>query len=106
MRGRDLRANERPSKKLHSMAQTDTQTHGHGDSMTNSAQWGRVGENACSWESFLDLVDKFSNVLIQCSRACYLSYPCQRYTHFTSCSILIERTLHCTVHYVFNTAQF
>ena len=24
--------------------QTDTQTHGHGDSMTNSAQWGRVGE--------------------------------------------------------------
>ena len=27
------------------MAQTDTQTHGHGDSMTNSAQWGRVGEN-------------------------------------------------------------
>ena len=27
-------------KKLHPMAQTD----GHGDSMTNSAQWGRVGE--------------------------------------------------------------
>ena len=31
------------------MAQTDTQTNrqtdGHGDSMTNSAQWGRVGEN-------------------------------------------------------------
>ena len=25
--------------------QTDRQTHGHGDSMTNSAQWGRVGEN-------------------------------------------------------------
>ena len=25
--------------------QTDTQTDGHGDSMTNSAQWGRVGEN-------------------------------------------------------------
>ena len=24
--------------------QTDTQTQGHGDSMTNSAQWGRVGE--------------------------------------------------------------
>ena len=39
---------------------TDRQTHGHGDSMTNSAQWGRVGENyatsldkknhATSWE--------------------------------------------------------
>ena len=27
------------------MKQTDTQTHGHGDSMTNSAQWGQVGEN-------------------------------------------------------------
>ena len=31
------------------MAQNHTQTHrhtdGHGDSMTNSAQWGRVGEN-------------------------------------------------------------
>ena len=25
--------------------QTDTHTDGHGDSMTNSAQWGRVGEN-------------------------------------------------------------
>ena len=25
--------------------QTDTYNHGHGDSMTNSAQWGRVGEN-------------------------------------------------------------
>ena len=24
---------------------TDTHLHGHGDSMTNSAQWGRVGEN-------------------------------------------------------------
>ena len=27
------------------MAQTDRHTHGHGDSMTNSAQWGRVVEN-------------------------------------------------------------
>ena len=25
--------------------QTDTQTDGHGDSMTNLAQWGRVAEN-------------------------------------------------------------
>ena len=25
--------------------QTEPQTDGHGDSMTNSAQWGRVGEN-------------------------------------------------------------
>ena len=30
------------------MAQTDTQTDGHGDSMTNSAQRGRVGENVGS----------------------------------------------------------
>ena len=30
-------------------AQTDRQTHGHGDSMTNSAQWGRVGENAVGY---------------------------------------------------------
>ena len=45
----DLRANERPWKKLHPMAQTYTQTdiltNGHGDSMTNSAQRGQVGEN-------------------------------------------------------------
>ena len=65
----DLRANERPRKKLHSMAQTDTQTHistdGHGDSMTNSAQWGRVGENVRSlalmvWDlwCFEDLEEK------------------------------------------------
>ena len=26
------------------MAQTDRHTDGHGNSMTNSAQWGRVGE--------------------------------------------------------------
>ena len=26
------------------MAQTHRQTHRHGDSMTNLAQWGRVGE--------------------------------------------------------------
>ena len=25
--------------------QTDRQTHKHGDSMTNLASWGRVGEN-------------------------------------------------------------
>ena len=29
----------------HTDKQTDTQTDRHGDSMTNSAQWGRVGEN-------------------------------------------------------------
>ena len=42
-----MRANERP-KKMHPMAQTDKQTdrqtNGHGDSMTNSAQWGQVSE--------------------------------------------------------------
>ena len=27
------------------MAQTYRHSHGHGDSMTNSAQWGRFGEN-------------------------------------------------------------
>ena len=27
---------------------TDTQTDGHGDSMTNSAQWGQVGEKLCN----------------------------------------------------------
>ena len=26
------------------MAQTDRQTDGHGDLLTNSTQWGRVGE--------------------------------------------------------------
>ena len=29
----------------HTHRQTDRHTDGHGDSMTNSAQWGRVGEN-------------------------------------------------------------
>ena len=49
----DLRANERPRKKLHLMAQTNRQTHsqtdGHGDSMTNSAQRGQVGEKYFVW---------------------------------------------------------
>ena len=30
------------------LAQTYRQNHGHGDSMTNSGQWGRVGENYTS----------------------------------------------------------
>ena len=60
------RTNERPGtdhvtsgpirglgKKLHLMAHTDKQTNGHGDFMTNSAQWGQVGEN---------LVVKFRNI--------------------------------------------
>ena len=42
MRGRDLisdlRANERPKKKMHPMTHIDIQTDGHGDSMTNSAE--------------------------------------------------------------------
>ena len=32
-------------KKLHLMAQNHTQIHGHGDSMTESAQWGQFSEN-------------------------------------------------------------
>ena len=31
---------------------THRQTDGHGDSMTNSAQWSRVGENVVDDESF------------------------------------------------------
>ena len=34
------------------MAQTHRQTDRHGDSMTNSAQWGRVGENYYYISSF------------------------------------------------------
>ena len=45
----DLRANERPPKKLHPMAQNHTHTHrqtvGHGKSMTESDQRGRFSEN-------------------------------------------------------------
>ena len=36
--GTDLRANERPDKKLHMMAQTDIQTNRHCDSKTELAQ--------------------------------------------------------------------
>ena len=32
-------------KKLHPMAQTDRQTDGHGDSMTDAAQWSIFSEN-------------------------------------------------------------
>ena len=32
-------------KKMHPMAQTNRQTSGHRDSMTESAQWGRFSEN-------------------------------------------------------------
>ena len=38
----DLRANERPKEKLHSMAQKHTHTDGHGDSMTNTAELVKI----------------------------------------------------------------
>ena len=52
---------------MHSMAQTHRHTHphtnGHGDSMTNSAQWGRVGENGTYGENMnFDLVPEFQKV--------------------------------------------
>ena len=31
---------------MHPMAQTDRHTEGHGNSMTESAQWGRFSEKA------------------------------------------------------------
>ena len=42
-----LRANGRPRKKYCTQwrTHTDKQTDGHGDSMTESAQWGRFSEN-------------------------------------------------------------
>ena len=40
------------------MAQTHRQTDGHGDSMTNSAQWGRVGEKALIKLFELDLISR------------------------------------------------
>ena len=42
----------RPIEKMHLMAQTDRQTNiktdGHGDSITESAQWGRFSENTAA----------------------------------------------------------
>ena len=46
-----------PKKKLHPMAQTHKQINGHGDSMTNSAQWGRVGENDDKDDNEDDYID-------------------------------------------------
>ena len=72
-----LRANERPWKKLHPIAHTDRQKHGNGDSMTNSSEWGQVGErynfyiNLDNW-IFLEYIceltiwrftEDFSNIL-------------------------------------------
>ena len=55
------------------MAQTDThtdrQTDGHGDSMTNSAQWGRVGENETGDKYCHILTDSVSLVLSQSGEA-------------------------------------
>ena len=40
-------------KKLHPMAQTDTHPDGHSDSINNSTQRGRVGENGFYEEQLL-----------------------------------------------------
>ena len=45
--------------------QTDTPTHGHGDSMTNSAQWGRVGENMTAKSSYILVAGAGPGVLIE-----------------------------------------
>ena len=39
---------------------TDRHTDGHGDSMTNSAQWGRVGENGTKTNQYLKNILKIS----------------------------------------------
>ena len=44
--------------------QTDTQTNGHGDSMTNSAQWGRVGENLQN-NHYMEVAHKVATQAIQ-----------------------------------------
>ena len=43
------------------MAQTERQTDGHGDSMTNSAQWGQVAEN----EAY-NTIASFLGICFQC----------------------------------------
>ena len=42
----------------------DRHLHGHGDSMTNSAQWGRVGENALNRASAKCYIEEEKNGLI------------------------------------------
>ena len=48
-------------KKLQQMAQTDTHTDGHRNSMTKSAQWGRFIENTCFslFNAFLAVLSSF-----------------------------------------------
>ena len=47
---------------------TDTQTNGHGDSMTNSAKWSRVGEKVANTvvETLTYFVTLY-NVLLHCA---------------------------------------
>ena len=42
---------------------THTQTHGHGDSMTNSAQWGRVGEKETTVQHLSRTGDRYCHIL-------------------------------------------
>ena len=49
-------------------AHTDKQTDGHGDSMTNSAQWGRVGKNK---ESRLSNLPKLQTNVISGDVVCH-----------------------------------
>ena len=49
--------------------QTDTHTHGHGDSMTNLSQWGRVGEKAMdAYKTYQEISlcysDCFDNIIV------------------------------------------
>ena len=44
--------NERPQKTLHPMAQTDTHTIRHGNSMTELAKWGPFSEKMLSDQIF------------------------------------------------------
>ena len=44
------------------MAQTQTHTYGHGDSLTNSAQWGRVGEKKVGENNLIGNTPPLMNV--------------------------------------------
>ena len=57
-------------KKLNLMAQTHKQTDGHGDSMTESAQWGRFSDNYIRTYKLYMVV-----LLIEYEWQCFLTQP-------------------------------
>ena len=72
--------------------QTDRQTHGYNDSMTNSAQWGRVGENSGKSEHLCGVITTALKISKNSGKILLVTEENTRKTRTKQSFKMVERT--------------